>query len=354
MTADKSKSKESWAAANREILDKLDVEAEYRALGIDVTGNQPGHSGWLPCRAFGKEDRTPSAQINVGTDHPACGRYKEFTGDARNFSLFEFAAVAKPAEFADWKAARDHYAKQTGVKLPRGGSPKAPEDSLTFQDWNDALINVWTRQHKQGILPAAVKAAGCRLAEWHKQQVIAIPVYGPHLLDGGPIGWQIWLRSGGHLNVYQGKGKPLVKRKISTVAGSRAGWMNRWALRHLDEAEIVWKVEGPSDMLSVQSIIPAADIRRHVVIANSGGSVQLPTAELIAPLAGKTVYVVHDCDVDGQRGAARWAAAIAEVAADCRNMILPYPIEDSHGCDFRDWILSGGKSENLPASARAG
>ena len=352
MTTDKSKSKESWAAANCEILDKVDVLAEIRFLGVDVTGSQPGHSGWLPCRAFGKEDKTPSAQINVGTDHPARGRYKEFTGEARNLSFFELAAVARPAEFVDWKAAQKHYANKVGVKLPR--ALKVPEDSLTFQDWSQNLINVWCRQHKPGIIPPAVKAAGCRLAEWAKQQVLAVPVYGPHLLDDGPIGWQIWLRSGGRLRVYQGEAKPPEMRKISTVYGSHAGWMNEWALRHLEEAEVVWKVEGPSDMLSVQSIIPKADIRKHVVLANSGGSGQIPTLELIAPLAGKRVFVVHDCDVGGQKGAARWAAAIAEVAADCRNVILPYPILESHGSDFRDWILSGGESGNLPAGAKPG
>ncbi len=247
------------------------------------------------------------------------------------------------------------------MKLPKGGPPKTPEDSLEFQDYNDSLINVWCRQRKPGIIPAAVKAAGCRLASWSKQQVIAIPVYGPHLLDAGPVGWQIWPLSGDSLRVFQGKDKPLVKRKISTVAGSKAGWMNEWALRHLDEAKVVWKVEGPSDMLALQSIIPRDLITKHAVLANSGGSVQLPTAELIAPLAGKIVHVVHDCDVDGQKGALRWAHAIAEVAVECRNVVLPYRIEESHGKDARDFrfaarvtVAAGGNLPDFLASCFGG
>jgi P4 family phage/plasmid primase-like protien len=65
-------------------------------------------------------------------------------------------------------------------------------------------------------------------------------------------------------------------------------------------------------------------------------------------MAGKEVFVVHDCDAPGQEGAVRakpsgnhwrgWAPEIAKHAASVRNVVLPYPIEEKHGKDIRDWI----------------
>ena len=338
----------------RDILDALDLVAEFKSLGVDVTGSQPSATGWIECRAFGREDKNPSAGICI--EGELAGRYREFTGEARSLGFFDFAALASP-QFSDWKEARKHYAEKAGVKLGRHRQPASPEDQFAWREWNHILTSTWCQMHKKGISPHAVKAAGCRLAGWPKKSksnvVIAMPIWGPNLLDADPTGYQFWAKSGQKLGLWQGKGQPLKHLKIITAAGSEAGWMNRWALQHLDQAEVVWKVEGAFDCLALQSLIPPELIESHVVISDSGGSLHRLTDEMLAPLVGKNVIVVHDNDEDGQRGGIRSSSQIAEVASTCKHLTLPYPIVKNHGKDMRDWILTKGTYRQLLDLARA-
>ncbi len=119
--------------------------------------------------------------------------------------------------------------------------------------------------------------------------------------------------------------------------------------------EFIWKTEGPTDLLALVSLgLPDGHSARcnpfgagenPLSIAADGS----PKEQLISELAGKTVYVVHDCDQAGQYGATvverkegrtrlGWAPAIAIYAAEVRNVVLPYEITESHGKDLRDWI----------------
>jgi hypothetical protein len=366
-----------WNEVTKRILDALDIAAEYRALGLEIAGRSPRPSGWLDCRCYGRSsdnpDNRPSAGINVGPDHPRRGRYKEFTGEGRNLSLFEFAVVA--GKFSDWKEARKHYAKQAGIKLPSAKGQKAPEDKLAFRDWNEALVKAWCL-HKPPIAAAAVKMAGGRLASWPASTkqftVVSLPAFGIHGTNDIPTGWVVWNKSGKPLPLYQGKGIPPEPVKMLTVGGSRSGWMNAFGLDHLDTAEIVWKVEGPTDMLALQLAIPEELRERHVVLTNAAGTGEYPFSagadrtpwdDLIAMLAGKTVYVIHDADYPGQgiddegkaidNGSRRWCRAIVEVAAECRNVQLPYEIAPKHGKDLRDYLTEGLTYQDLLALAEA-
>jgi hypothetical protein len=343
----------SWQDASRKILDALDIRAEYAALGLDVTGREPDADGWLECRAFGREDRNPSAGIIVGAEHPTRGRYKEFSGDARNLSLFEFAAVAA-GKFLDWKAAKRHYAKQAGVKLPQ--APKMPEDNFVFRDWNTNLVQTWCLK-KPPIVPTAVKLAGGRLAGWpastQRFTVVCLPIFGPHGADDDPTGWVLWNKSGKPLPLYQGEGRPEKSVKMLTAGGSTSGWMNAHGLAHVAAADVVWKTEGPGDMLALLTAIPDELRDRHVVLTNSGGCGEVPRDEFLDLLAGRRVFVVGDADQPGQAGAAKWAAAIAETAAECRVVVLPYEVTENHGKDLRDWLAEGGTYAALLALAEA-
>jgi hypothetical protein len=106
-------------------------------------------------------------------------------------------------------------------------------------------------------------------------------------------------------------------------------------------------------MLALQSAIPRKLLEKHVVLANSGGSMELPRDDYVAMLADKTVNVVHDCDDDGQAGGRRWAQAIAGVAKICRHLVLPYEIVESHGNDLRDWLNEGHDYQELAVLAES-
>lgn len=327
----------TWQEITHQTIDGIDLPAEYQAMGVEFSGITSA-SGWQPCKVFRSDEKSPSAGVCLSGDHPQKGRYKEHTGESRNLSFFDFCVLA--GKFPDWKAARDHYRKQLGIKAPRGKVTKDPNDSLAFRAWNDALVRTWCVE-KPPIAFWAVRMAGGRLAGWPKKSqkftVIALPVFGEHGADDEPIGWVIYNKSGKMLPLFQGKGVQPRPLKMLSVSGSKAGWMNKYALTKLSDAEVVWKVEGPSDMLALQSVIPQELLEKHVVLANSGGSMELPREDCVAMLAGKTVYVVHDCDQPGQDGGRRWAQAIASVAKECRHVKLPYEITENHGKDLRDW-----------------
>lgn len=115
--------------------------------------------------------------------------------------------------------------------------------------------------------------------------------------------------------------------------------------------DIVWKTEGPTDCLAILSVCP----ENHAATCNIFGAGENPLghdnskAWILEPFRGKIVYVVHDADAPGQKGAMQtvdeygkrrlgWAQAIALVAAECRNVVLPYPITETKGKDIRDYL----------------
>jgi hypothetical protein len=88
-------------------------------------------------------------------------------------------------------------------------------------------------------------------------------------------------------------------KKILTCPGSHGGLMNAGALDRLERAQVVWKVEGVTDMLALQSAIPAEFRDTHIVITNSGGCQENPKDEWVNRFKSKTLYVVGDADIPG-------------------------------------------------------
>jgi len=106
---------EQVKAAETEIIARLDVAAEYEALGVRLAG-RPRASGMVSCYAYGRDDRSPSAWINVQS-----GYYGDSGGETDgegSISLWQFAVNVK--RFPDWRTARQHYADKAGVTLPNG------------------------------------------------------------------------------------------------------------------------------------------------------------------------------------------------------------------------------------------
>jgi len=331
------------AEIDQQIVSALDVVAEYKALGVDVVGSEPGPTGWIACRSVGREDRDPSAAINVQT-----GRYKDH-GSGVNQSLWDFAA--EHGNFTDWREARKWYAHKTGIKLANGRPPRRPDADMQFQDWDRSLVASWC-QHKIGVTPEAVQAAGGRLARYRdKYTVIALPVYGPELADADPCGWVLYNITGIGLPVCCGKGGETQWVKMKTTTGSKAGLMGNMAA--LKSEAIIWKVEGPSDMLALWAAIPAAERGQHAVVCNSAGACENPRSWIVGIFAGRHVNVVHDADQPGQSGARTWAQASSQAPAEVRNVLLPYEVKPNHGKDLRDYFAEGHTFQDLIDLARS-
>lgn len=103
-----------WAATKAEILSRLDVAAEYEALGVRFARPTPKADGWRPCHAAGRRDEVPSAAVHVGT-----GIYKDSGGEGEVLGFWDFAL--RHGEFGRYLDVLRHYAEEAGVDL--GGVP---------------------------------------------------------------------------------------------------------------------------------------------------------------------------------------------------------------------------------------
>jgi hypothetical protein len=346
--------KQKWADATRDILLKIDIAQAYRDLGVDVCGSKPNAKGWIEARAFGVEDRTPSAAICI-TDGPGLGRYKDFR-DGTSLGLFDFAAT-KAGKFAgDWREARKHYARQAAVELPNG-EDETTADRFDFSDLTAGTMLLYSKA-KPGVTIQSIKDCGGRQARWPKKlaadktnHLIAFPMYGSALLDLEPTGWHcVPQKATGKIRQFQGQGHE--DRLLDKMTAGEYGLMNVDALSRLADADVVNVVEGISDLLAAQAVLgdwrnADPDGRKHVVLS-SGACTYHPKPEWMQHFADKEVrlwFDVGDAKNEGQIAAAVWVAALLPVAT-VRNVQLPLGAEGSKN-DLRAWLV-GDPARGLP------
>jgi hypothetical protein len=351
---------EEWRELEREILERTDVRQVYvEEFGVRLRdpAQQPNPNGWLSCHAIDRVDEHPSAAICVEGQFK--GRYKDSAGRGPDASLnfFEFAARHdRQKRFEDWRAARKHYAAQVKVRLPKGAEPKNPRDHLDLTQFLRSKARDWCRS-KGGFDVEALEMFGAQMGSWPKfmylerrQQVIALPGYGPDGTAADPVSWTIYEAGGGKIQSYDPKSKTCESLKVKSLGGSEKSWLNRWALDHLAQAELVWKTEGPTDCLAVQQAILDYSTRhppetgqrpwveRHVAITNGHGASEAPLDWQIRLLTGKVVAVCHDADKPGQYGARAFIGGNQATVREIRNVELPYTVQEDHGRDARDFL----------------
>jgi hypothetical protein len=354
---------------NAEILSRLDVAAEYEALGVRLRGTgTPRASGMVACYAWGREDRSPSAWINVRSGHYGDSGGKD--APAYTLSLWDFAV--KAGRFPDWKAARKAYAEKAGVTIGREKRAKGDEgktdwrEKLELQPWetpgNDALATRWTVTAKPGVTVEAIKAAGGVLAYWpcwvdrktgerkrtrDCRQVIALPCYGAWLLDADPVAWQIFDVTGSQFDVTPRDTPPTEPRtlakdlSVGPTAGTLMGLSSLMRLCDQEQRErinLVWWTEGPSDMLALWAALSDEQRETTVVVTHAGGATADVHSHQVKLLAGLRVAIVGDSDDAGVAGATKRALALDGIAAEVRVVPLPWPVERKHGRDVRDYL----------------
>lgn len=237
---------------------------------------------------------------------------------------------------------------ETSAKPRQRKENSNPAKDLKFLPWNDGLAETWCVLHKPGIKPAAMRAAGCRLArDRDEYTVFALPVYGPKLAEADPVGWCLYNVAGGTLPKFK-KGQPVAQVKTKLTYGSQPGVMG--PVERIAAAATIIKTEGPSDMLAMLSL---ANLPDHVVaVSNANGAGERPAQWMLELFTEKLALVVHDADKPGERGATGydnqagghrpgWVELIAAHASDCRHVRLPYAIAEDHGKDLRDWLAEG-------------
>lgn len=226
-----------------------------------------------------------------------------------------------------------------------------PAEHLNFLPWSELSAAYWCLR-KPPITPAAIQACGGHLALYRDQyKVVAIPVYGEKLLDDKPVGWCLYNITGGPLPKWSknhATGESTTEWvKVKLTHGSQPGVMGTIDRLASPECTTAWKLEGPSDVLALVSL---ADLPANVaVLTNANGAKERPATWMLELFRGRRAWVCHDADKPGQDGAIGWtddrgeqrpgwATAIATTAADCRNVLLPYAIDDENNRDLRDFL----------------
>jgi hypothetical protein len=324
-----------------QILENLDIQTEYAALGVQfVEGQEPNAFGWLSCRAVGRDDLHPSAGVNIGMG-PARGRYKDFGGDQVSLGLFDFAAKYGPC--ADWKAAREYYAVKSGVSKPRCEESNNRDVFGPMSQPGMASCHLYA-ESKPGVLSEAVASTGAHEAVYSyrypmqlRQSVLVWRFWGPAGLDAEPIGYHASRYDGEKISIHQrNKSEP---DRVKTLSKGSIGLLNDWCLRHYRDAEVIWLVEGLSDMIVMQGLLGVTNVQ-HLVTTMGGASARL-NAQLVNVFAGKQVFVLYDRDDAGEKGAFENAARLASIC-DVRIVRLP-----EQGQDLRDWVQLGNDYHHL-------
>ena len=266
-----------------DIIERLNVQAEYEALGVRTAG-KPAADGWLPVHAVDRDDRNASAAINLQT-----GRYKDHGGDGCNLSLFDFAAD-KAGKFSDWMQARDYYAERAGLRNGNGHTNG--------------------KQASQSK-PAAKQTEGQKHNKVFATSAEALAVYERQL--GERSTWYEYLDASGQCIGIVNRWDTASGKQIRPISRIGAGWAccglpeprPLYRLPSLATAETVFVTEGEK----------AADalIDLGFIATTSPHGAKSAEKTDWASLAGKQVLLTPDNDDDGETYAADVAGLLGEL-----------------------------------------
>lgn len=253
----------------------------------------------------------------------------------------DFFAAIQWYRGLDFQSAMVAAGEYLGVKGVSAGGYSGKSWRVIPQPWNDLLVATWCLS-KPPITPAAVQRIGGQVADYGHYTVLALPVMGEDLRHDKPVGWIVYNITGGTLPKKNDDGTyDQVKVKLSF--GTQPGIVGN--PDDIRACSTLMKVEGSTDLLAWLS---AGLPEGAAAFTNSSGAGQYPLKWMSNLAVSRDAIIVHDCDTPGQDGAMqKWGPELAKAARTCRNVTLPYPIEQTHGKDSRDYIQDGGTFVSL-------
>lgn len=192
-----------------------------------------------------------------------------------------------------------------------------------------------------GITEVGVNRAGGIMGNHYSQHLLGFPAVDQSLEK--VVNYVVMSATGKHCKHFpKGSNKFELVRKKTVVKG--AGLLGGEAIDFLKTSEYVevcWKVEGPTSMLALMSVIPDNLWGRHIVVSNVFGAGERPSwmAEVLAQKC-QQVYVVPDLDEVGSESGKNWANAIARAGGQVKIVTLPYQAADKK--DMRDYVQEHG------------
>ena len=340
--SNKNSSRAKFESAKSKILESIDVRAEYANVGLRFPANASvRESGWIQAYAIDRPDSKPSAAIHVET-----GCYKDSGGTGRTLSFWD--AMSEFGRHGGWLGAMRHFAKQENVKLPKSYDETALDQVEIVGPITAIKVHKFLKKNPH-ISIEDLKSCGCQIARYPKKSsspfyCIAWPFYGPKLADSPPRGYVLQSVDGNNIEGSRGESQ----KRLSI--GVNSGLSNRESIELIAsrKANVVIKVEGYSDMMSLISIIPEEDRKSVAVTTNACGAHEstLPI-EIASVFKNSHLVIIHDGDEPGQEGAKKWIAATKPHSKSVKNVQLYSKIEIKKGPDLKDWISNGGTWDKL-------
>jgi hypothetical protein len=153
----------TWSAWRDNALRAFSLDAIY---GQWLTGARAG-DGWLECRdpSSSSGDKNPSASVADGSGDAERGAFHSFIS-GKTISVFDF--LVEYCGITDFRAAREHVAKLSGVTLPTSTSTKAvetaskgrPEIQLNNRQLRDVIADTWQAVGQGNSKPYAFLCGG--------------------------------------------------------------------------------------------------------------------------------------------------------------------------------------------------
>lgn len=340
--------KTDWKSIEADILSRLDIASEAEQLGVRFSASRPKANGWRECYAVDRDEKKPSAAVDVGSNNGTLGKYTDLGGSGKAISFFELASRLQPAQFPDFRAARKHFAEQVGVSLP---DTRAPREKVKWdRTFLEPFVDIWCK-NKKGIQPDQVKRCRVSAGAWpkaspapYRRRVLAFFAYRPGQWDK-ECAIQLYRIEGADFPEVKFKdGNNLSKRKAHTLS-RKDGLIVGGTVDELQSATTIWVFEGVTSMLAGAAHLPAG----HIAITSIYGANRFDPA-LAEVARGKDVIVVGDADEAGVNGARIRAAAFFPLAKSVKIVPLPYEVKKSHGKDVRDLVCEGRIDELFTAA----
>ena len=223
-------------------------------------------------------------------------------------------------------------AEWAGVKP--SGNGKRPY--LTSNgELNESVVDMFLA-YNEGITATGLKRIGAYSATLIPDvNVVAIPGFDQAGKDLINI-CMSWMDK--ELTLFTKAGKQTLRKK---TVGKGAALLGKESLTYLKTEKLVdvcWKVEGPTDLMSLLSVLPEPLWGSHVAISNAHGASEKPSWMAVVAARAKQVWIIHDNDETGQKGAFRWSEEITAAGAEVKNIQLP----DDYG-DLREFIHRNGE-----------
>lgn len=289
-----------------------------------------------PCPKCGGTDRWRVFDDFDEKGGAICNKCLEHAGDG-----FEVAAWWTGKRFAD---VVNEIGEFLGMKPSekKKGKKEKKEFKPEVTAWKQGLIPLFLMRNP-GITERGLELSGVVFGKFQTKTALMFKVFDEDLKT--ICGYVAMSPTSKYISVYNAESGQTTLERKACVGGSKSGLVGEESIRLIAAGgivETIWKVEGPTDLAALISIIPEEDWGKHVVITASTGAKKMPAGAAQFLTNAQGVCVIGDCDEAGVEGARRWAEAIVAAGGRARVIELPYEVGKDKGKDLRDFILEHG------------